>query len=89
MPSVDEIVAQAYRAIDDQSDYKIPKLEKFKKSNNINKRVTACKDCGTALTYNFSDKVPVRCTDCKKRISDLYRKRKNKSFCKNSIIPLS
>ena len=79
MPSkIDKLVQEAYKTIDDLPDYKIPKIERWKKENEFGiEKVTACKSCGKQLLY-VSDKKPVMCISCRKKISYLYRKRTNK-----------
>lgn len=77
---VDRIVQQAYKLIDDQHDYKIPKLERWKRQNNFGiKKVSACKSCGKIILH-LTDKNPDRCQKCREKISYLYKKRNNKGI---------
>jgi len=77
--SIDQMVEQAYQMIDDQPNYTIPRLELWKKTHNLGiKKVSACQGCGTPILH-ATDKIPLRCTACRKKISDLFKKRKEKS----------
>ena len=85
-PTLDQIVEQAYKLIDDQTDYKIPKLESWKKAQKIiGNGLSACQACGAPIPH-AKDKHPMRCPACRKKVSELFRARKNKHFCKNSVI---
>lgn len=84
-PSIDQMVERAYKLIDDQTDYTIPKLEAWKKANKTG-GISACQGCGAPIKHP-KDKRPVRCPACRKKISDLVKIRKSKTFCKNSTIP--
>lgn len=74
--TIDEIVKQAYKKINQSSEYKIPKIEQLKKQNLGKKKVCVCISCGNSAFY--ADRKPARCEDCRKKISYLYRKRKSK-----------
>ena len=84
--SIDQMVKQAYKLIDDQPDYSIPKLEQWKKTHQIKggKVLSACIGCGTPIAHD-PGKHPLRCIACRKKVSDLFKKRTSKFF-KNPAI---
>jgi hypothetical protein len=87
-PSIDQLVEQAYKSIDAQSDYTLPRLEHWKKNNKHGiKKVSACHSCGKPILH-ATDKYPTRCEPCRKKVKELLKIRRSKSFCKNSVIPL-
>jgi DNA-directed RNA polymerase subunit RPC12/RpoP len=79
-PSIDEIVERAYKSLDSQSDFKIPKIEKWKKTNKTGyNKVSACKDCGSPILH-APDKHPTHCANCKKKVSDLAKIKYGKKY---------
>lgn len=84
MTNIDKIVEQAHRSIDQQSEYKIPKPEQWKKTNKTHgKKVSVCK-CGAIILHKH-DKHPERCKDCRKKISNLFKLRMNKAKNKENL----
>jgi DNA-directed RNA polymerase subunit RPC12/RpoP len=87
-PAIEKMIEQAYQLIDEQPDYTIPRLEQWKKTHQVKsgKVLSACIGCGTTIAHD-PGKNTLRCVACRKKVSDLFKKRKNKNFCKNSVIP--
>lgn len=85
-PSVDQLVKQAYQMIDEQPDYTIPRLARWRKTHKIGaeKKICACIGCGTPIVHN-QEKDILRCAPCREKLSGLWKKRKS-NFCKNPII---
>lgn len=84
--NIDRIVQQAYQLIDAQPDYKIPKLEQWKRQNDPGiKKVSACQGCGKPILHS-TDKKPIKCKECRKKVSDLFRKRTKNKLFKETVI---
>lgn len=84
-PTLDQIVEQAYKMIDAQPDYRIPKLETWRKANKGINDISACQACGAPIKHE-KGKHPARCPACRKKISDLFKLRKSKPHFKNPVI---
>lgn len=84
--AIEKMVEQAYQLIDEQPDYTIPRLEQWKKTHHIKggKVLSACQGCGTPILH-APDKHPLRCVPCRKKVSELFKKRTGKFF-KNPAI---